>query len=218
MKISSLILFGAALILLAVMVSYTYASDAGNSAADTGTQETAAQDEQAILKELEALLSENYCPDYDVKKWNFFDPAPACLQQQAKKVAVLVYGPSEFSEEEEQKLRKLVASGKEVQATLKEVRCKPGVARKWNETGGPMPECLRRELDMTKEQGQKYAVEGGRTIVQLHILETKLRQLEDMDRLHLLLAQLLSLYTCDIDKHTSEQCVLNFYNSIRSKW
>ncbi len=39
-----------------------------------------------------------------------------------------------------------------------------------------------------------------------------------MDRLHLLLAQMLSLYTCDTDKNTSEECVLNFYNSLKNKW
>lgn len=217
MKISSFILFGAVLIFSTVMVSYTYANDAGNSAVNAVSQETAAQDEEAILKELETLLSENYCPDYDVKKWNFFDPAPACLQEQAKKVAVLVYGPSEFSEEEEKKLRKFVASGKEVQATLKEVRCKPGVARKWNETGGPMPDCLRKEIDIAKELARKNGLGGAQTIIQSHLLDTKLRHLEDMDRLHLLLAQVLSGYSCDADIKTKE-CVRNFYHSITSKW
>lgn len=221
MKRSKYFFLAATLIFSAVMVSYTYANDTGNFAVNAVSQEAVVQDEEAILKELEALLSENYCPDYDVKKWNFFDPAPACLQEQAKKVAVLVYGPSEFSEEEEQRLREFVASRKKVQAKLKEVGCKPGEVKKWTDDGqvDAPPECMQVEAKIMQEQARKDNIEGGGlSIIQRHVLETKLRHLADMDRLHLLLAQMLSLYTCDTDKNTGEKCVLNFYNDLKRKW
>lgn len=195
-----------------------FANDEASLSANTAKAGTDAPSsaEKAVLQELNALLSEDYCPDYDVKKWDFFGPAPACLQEQAKKVAVLLYGPSEFSEEEEQRLRELAAIGEEFQAKLKEVGCKPG---QYHDFDGPPPECLKREIEMSKEHARKHPVEGGGlSILQHHILETKLRHLADMDRLHLLLAQMLSLYTCDADKNTGEECVLNFYNSLKRKW
>jgi len=162
-KHSKYIFLAATLIFSAVMVSYAYAGDAESPTENAGNQEIAAQDEEAILKELEALLSENYCPDYDVKKWDFFVPAPACLQEQAKEVAVLVYGPSEFSDEEEQRLREFVASRKKVQAKLKEVGCKPGEVKKWTDDGqvDAPPECMQVEAKIMQEQARKDNIEGG---------------------------------------------------------
>lgn len=197
------------------------ANDEASLSANTAKAGTDAPSsaEEAVLHELNALLSEDYCPDYDVKKWDFFGPAPACLQEQAKKIAVLVYGPSEFSEEEEQRLRKLVASGKEVQAKLKEVGCKPGVVQKWLNDGqvDAPPECMQIEAKILQEQARKDGRGPGKTIIQAHVEDTKFRHLEDLDRLHLLLAQVLSQYACDTSKNTGEECVLNFYNSIKSK-
>ncbi|MBP7759739.1 MAG: hypothetical protein KA099_04040 [Alphaproteobacteria bacterium] len=193
------------------------ANEAKPSEASANSEKNAlTPEEDAVLDKLQALLSENYCPNDNVKKWDFFEPAPSCLMEQAKRVAVAVFGPSEFSDQEEKRLRELVAIGKEFQAKLKEVGCKPGQNKDYS---GPPPECLRREIEMSKEHARKYPVEGGGlSILQHHVLETKLRHLADMDRLHLLLAQMLSLYTCDTDKNTSEECVLNFYNSLKNKW
>ena len=132
------------------------------SATDTQNKGTQAQDD-AVLEQLKTLLSEDYCPNYDVKKWNFFDPAPACLMEQAKKVAVAVYGPSEFSDEEEQRLRGFVASRKKVQAKLKEVGCKPGEVKKWTDDGqvDAPPECMQVEAKIMQEQARKDNIEGG---------------------------------------------------------
>lgn len=212
MKINSLFLFYAVLIFSTILISQAYADDAEHSAA---------QGDEAVLKELESLLSENYCPNDNVKKWDFFEPAPSCLMEQAKKVAVAVFGPSEFSDEEEQRLRGFVASRKKVQAKLKEVGCKTGEVKKWTDDGqvDAPPECMQVEAKIMQEQARKDNIEGGGlSIIQHHVLETKLRHLADMDRLHLLLAQMLTLYTCDTDKNTGEECVLNFYNSLKDKW
>lgn len=204
-------------------IPQAFAANEANPSEASGNLEKNAPSprDEAVLGELKALLSENYCPNDDVKKWDFFVPAPACLQEQAKKVAVLVYGPSEFSEEEEQRLRELAASRKKVQAKLKEVGCKPGEVKKWTDDGqvDAPPKCMQVEAKIMQEQARKDNIEGGGlSILQHHVLETKLRHLADMDRSHLLLAQMLSLYTCDTDKKTSEECVLNFYKSIKSKW
>ena len=179
-----------------------------------------ANSEEAVLKQLSALLSEDYCPSKEVKAWNNENPVPACLLEQTKKVAIAVFGPSEFSDEEEQKLRKLVASGKEVQAKLKEVGCKPGIVQKWLNDGqvAAPPACMQVEAKIAQEQVRKDGRGRGQTIIQAHVLETKFRHLEDMDRLHFLLAQVLYQYSCDTDMQTREDCVLNFYNSIKSQW
>lgn len=58
----------------------------------------------------------------------------------------------------------------------------------------------------------------GKTFIQVYVLDTKLRHLEDMDKLNYILAQVLYQYSCDADMQTSEDCVSNFYNSIKSKW
>ncbi len=177
-----------------------------------------ANSEDAVLEQLKTLLSEDYCPNNGAGNWdwNIEKEAPECLLEQAKKIRLAVFGPSEFSDEEEQKLRKLVASAKEAQAKLKEVGCKPDISE--SELIGAPPECLRKEIDITKEHNRKNGTDHGRTLIQDHVFQTKLRHLEDMDKLNYLLAQVLYQYSCDTDIQTREECVSNFYNSIKSKW
>lgn len=194
-----------------------------DSVTAAGAQKESAQaEDNAVLEQLKTLLSENYCPNYDVKKWDFFEPAPSCLLEQAKKVAVAVFGPSEFSPEEEQKLRKIVANWKEVEGKWNEIKCKPGVVKKWTDDGqvDAPPECMKREAEMATEQARKNGLGKGQTIVQDHVYQMKMRHLQDMDRLNYLLAQVLSQYeySCEADTNPNKDCVLNFYNSIKSKW
>ncbi len=181
-----------------------------------------ANSEEAVLKQLSALLSEDYCPNNGAGNWdwNIEKAAPECLLEQAKKIRLAVFGPSEFSDEEEQKLRKLVASAKEAQAKLKEVGCKPGVVKKWTDNGqvDAPPECMQTEARIAQEHNRKNGMGGGKTFIQVYVLDTKLRHLEDMDQLNYLLAQVLYQYSCDTDMQTREECVSNFYNSIKSKW
>ena len=84
------------------------------SATDTQNKGTQAQDD-AVLEQLKTLLSEDYCPNSGAGNWdwNIEKEAPECLLEQAKKISLAVFGPSEFSDEEDQKLRKLVARAKE---------------------------------------------------------------------------------------------------------
>ena len=124
-----------------------------------------ANSEEAVLEQLKTLLSEDYCPNSGAGNWdwNIEKEAPECLLEQAKKIRLAVFGPSEFSDEEEQKLRKLVASAKEAQAKLKEVGCKPGEVKKWTDDGqvDAPPECMQVEAKIMQEQARKDNIEGG---------------------------------------------------------
>ena len=207
-----------------IFISSVFANDEkadSVSATDTQNKGTQAQDD-AVLEQLKTLLSEDYCPNNGAGNWdwNIEKAAPECLLEQAKKIRLAVFGPSEFSDEEEQKLRKIVANGKEVEAKWNEIKCKPGVVEKWVNEGqvGGTPECLRKEIDITKEHNRKNGTDHGRTLIQDHVFQTKLRHLEDMDKLNYLLAQVLYQYSCDTDIQTREDCVSNFYNSIKSQW
>ncbi|MCB1840158.1 MAG: hypothetical protein KDI61_07850 [Alphaproteobacteria bacterium] len=208
----------------AISGSQAFAADdvVGVAEAQSTQKDALSSEEDAVLGKLRSLLSEDYCPNDEAKDWdwNVEKAAPACLLEQANKIRLAVFGPSEFSDEEERKLRELVASAKEAQAKLKEFGCKPGEVKKWTDGGqvDAPPECMQTEARIVQEHNRKNGMGAGQTLIQDYVLDTKIKHLEDMDKLNYLLAQVLYQYSCEADMNASKDCVLNFYNSIRSKW